>query len=47
MEAETVDAGGNQLIANQDCNTELFWALWGAGGGNFGIAARQGRRKCL
>jgi len=35
--AEMVDAGGNRLTANHDCNPELFWALRGAGGGNFGV----------
>lgn len=37
IEAEMVDAGGNQLTANHECNSELFWALRGAGGGNFGV----------
>lgn len=37
IEAEMVDAWGNQLTANHCCNPELFWALRGAGGGNFGV----------
>jgi len=37
VEAEMVDAKGNIVIANQRCNPELFWALRGAGGGNFGV----------
>ncbi|MFZ5967393.1 MAG: FAD-binding oxidoreductase [Bacillota bacterium] len=37
IEAEMVDAEGNVLIANKRCNPDLFWALRGAGGGNFGV----------
>ncbi|MBU2703315.1 FAD/FMN-containing dehydrogenase [Sporomusaceae bacterium BoRhaA] len=37
VEAVMVDASGNKLKANHDCNPELFWALRGAGGGNFGV----------
>lgn len=37
VEAELVDYKGDTLIANKDCNSELFWALRGAGGGNFGV----------
>lgn len=37
IEAEMIDAGGNRLTANSHCNSELFWALRGAGGGNFGV----------
>lgn len=37
IEAKMVDARGNQLTANHCCNPELFWALRGAGGGNFGV----------
>lgn len=40
LEAEMVDAEGNWLMANHDCNPELFWALRGAGGGNFGVVTR-------
>ena len=38
IEAEMVDAKGNILTANRHCNPNLFWALRGAGGGNFGVA---------
>lgn len=37
IEAEMVNAKGEILIANQECNPDLFWALRGAGGGNFGV----------
>lgn len=37
IEVEMVDAKGNILIANSHCNSDLFWALRGAGGGNFGV----------
>ncbi|MEG2739428.1 FAD-dependent oxidoreductase [Clostridium sp.] len=37
VEAEVIDYEGNEIIANRDCNEELFWALRGAGNGNFGI----------
>ena len=37
IEAEMVDANGDILIANPNCNRDLFWALRGAGGGNFGV----------
>lgn len=37
IQSEIVDATGNVLIANQSCNPDLFWALRGAGGGNFGV----------
>ncbi len=37
IEAEMVDANGNILIANSCCHKDLFWALKGAGGGNFGV----------
>lgn len=36
-QAEIVDYRGKALIANRDCNSDLFWALRGAGGGNFGV----------
>lgn len=32
-----VDANGCVLHANADHNADLFWALRGGGGGNFGI----------
>lgn len=37
IEAEMVNAKGELLTANQECNPGLFWALRGAGGGNFGV----------
>ncbi len=37
MEASLIDANGSQLIANAYDNPGLFWALRGAGGGNFGV----------
>ncbi len=36
-EIELVDYRGNILKANQEQNTDLFWACRGAGGGNFGV----------
>lgn len=37
IEAEMVDACGKLLTANHDCHSDLFWALRGAGGGNYGV----------
>jgi FAD/FMN-containing dehydrogenase len=37
IETNMVDAGGNYVTANNNCNSDLFWALRGAGGGNFGV----------
>ena len=36
-EVEIVDARGEILTANDDCNADLFWALEGQGGGNYGV----------
>lgn len=36
-EFELVDYRGTVLKANEDCNSDLFWACRGAGGGNFGV----------
>lgn len=36
-EIEMIDYEGNLIQANSNVNCELFWALRGAGGGNFGI----------
>lgn len=37
VETELVDAGGRLIVANKNSNPDLFWALRGGGGGNFGI----------
>ncbi len=37
LEAKIVDYRGKILIANENCNKNLFWALRGGGGGNFGV----------
>lgn len=37
VEFELVDYRGEIIIANRHCNSDLFWALRGSGGGNFGI----------
>ncbi|MDS0525119.1 FAD-binding oxidoreductase [Clostridium sp. SHJSY1] len=37
IEAEIVDFKGNIIITSEKVNNDLFWALKGAGGGNFGI----------
>lgn len=37
IEAEMIDAAGEALTANCNCHADLFWALRGAGGGNFGV----------
>ncbi len=37
LEAEIVDANGYILRASADQNADLFWALRGGGGGNFGV----------
>lgn len=37
LAAHLVDANGNELNASATENPELFWALRGGGGGNFGI----------
>lgn len=36
-EAELVDPKGNVIVANQREHSDLFWALRGGGGGNFGV----------
>ena len=37
LEVQLVDYNGQIIVANEHCNPELFWALRGAGGGNFGV----------
>ncbi|WP_312562717.1 FAD-binding oxidoreductase [Anaerospora sp.] len=37
LEATLINYEGRQLTVSDDCNAELFWALKGAGGGNFGV----------
>ena len=38
VQVEMVDAEGEIVTASEDENADLFWALRGGGGGNFGIA---------
>jgi FAD/FMN-containing dehydrogenase len=40
LEAEVVSADGVVRIANSCTNPDLFWALKGGGGGNFGVVTR-------
>ena len=40
LEAEVVTADGQVRIANACTNVDLFWALKGGGGGNFGVVTR-------
>lgn len=37
LSLEIIDYTGNVIIANENCNSDLFWACRGSGGGNFGI----------
>lgn len=37
VEAEMIDARGNRLTVSNCRHSNLFWALRGAGGGNFGV----------
>ena len=37
VEAKLVNYEGSLITANKDTNSDLFWALKGCGGGNFGI----------
>ncbi|MEO8930599.1 MAG: FAD-binding oxidoreductase [Caldimonas sp.] len=40
LEVEVVTADGQVRIANSRTNADLFWALKGGGGGNFGVVTR-------
>jgi hypothetical protein len=40
LEAEIVTADGKIQIANACTNSELYWALKGGGGGNYGVVTR-------
>jgi FAD/FMN-containing dehydrogenase len=40
LEAEIVTADGKVLVANACTHPDLFWALKGGGGGNFGVVTR-------
>lgn len=46
LEVEMVDASGRILYANAHRNADLFWALRGGGGGNFGICTAFCFRTC-
>ena len=37
LEAEIVNYKGDKLIVNKDVNSDLFWAIMGSGGCNFGV----------
>ena len=39
IEFEIIDYDGNVIIANENCNEDLFWACRGSGGGNFGVVS--------
>ncbi|KAK3062969.1 hypothetical protein LTS18_003016, partial [Coniosporium uncinatum] len=41
LEAEVVTPTGDFLIANENSNPDLFWALRGGGGGTYGIVTRM------
>ncbi|QJW47957.1 FAD-binding oxidoreductase [bacterium BFN5] len=37
LELKLVNYSGKVIKANKECNSDLFWAYKGAGGGNFGV----------
>lgn len=37
LELKLVNYSGKVITANKECNSDLFWACKGAGGGNFGV----------
>ena len=37
VEVELIDSNGNLIVCNKEVNEDLFWALRGCGGGNFGV----------
>lgn len=37
IEAEIIDYKGEKLVVNKDENSDLFWAIMGSGGCNFGV----------
>ena len=37
LEVEIINYKGEKLIVNKDINSDLFWAIKGSGGGNFGV----------
>lgn len=41
VEIELVNYEGEIIIANNSCNSDLFWAIRGAGGGNFGVVVNM------
>lgn len=40
IEVEIIDYKGDKLVANRQMNPDLYWALKGGGGGNFGIVTK-------
>lgn len=39
LQATLIDFAGRELTADSETHADLFWALRGAGGGNFGVAS--------
>lgn len=40
IEVELIDYKGEKLVANSSKNSDLYWALKGSGGGNFGVVTK-------